>query len=204
MDAGVLAIPMEHQIPAGALGPKPVQFEVRAHLVPYQTGLILVDTGMDPTGHALDTTLSGSGGSWSDVSHLVITHAHPDHVGALEHVRRAAPGIRVLSHPLERVTGAAPIVDGDVVGPLRAVATPGHTAGHLSLIDDSSGVLLVGDCLGSVDQALVRAPAQFTADPQQAEQTLHLLLSMRGTRMLFAHGAELSQPWEALDTLLTQ
>ncbi len=91
-----------------------------------------------------------------------------------------------------------------MVGPLRVVATPGHTAGHVSLIDDSCGVLLVGDALGSVDQVLVRAPEQFTADPEQAEQSLRLLLAMRGTRMLIAHGAEVSQPWEALDTLLTQ
>ncbi|MFN8029072.1 MAG: MBL fold metallo-hydrolase [Dermatophilaceae bacterium] len=204
MDAGVVAVNMEHLIPAGALGPEPVQFEVRAYLVPHDTGLVLVDTGMDPTGRDLDAALARSGASWSDVSHLVITHAHPDHIGAVGHVRRAAPGAHVLAHPLEAIADTAPVVEGDVMGPLRALGTPGHTAGHLSLIDDSTGVLLVGDALGSMNNVLVRAPEQFTTDTEQAEQSLHRLLSVRGTRMLFAHGDELNQPWEALDALLAK
>ncbi|MEO3938605.1 MBL fold metallo-hydrolase [Dermatophilaceae bacterium Soc4.6] len=202
MDGGVIEIPMEHVVPAGALGPEPVRLEVRAHLSPHETGLVLVDTGMDPSGRDLDAALARSGASWSDVSHVVVTHAHPDHVGALDHVRRAAPAATVLAHPLEAVAEAQSLVDGQRVGRLRAVATPGHTAGHLSLLDEAGGVLLVGDCLGSVGAVLVRAPEQFTADARRAEQSLHLLRTFRGTRLLFSHGAELEDPWPSLDVLL--
>ena len=38
---------MEHVIPAGRLGPEPVKLDVRAYLVPHESGLVLVDTGMD-------------------------------------------------------------------------------------------------------------------------------------------------------------
>lgn len=202
MGAEIVEITMEHLLPAGALGPEPVAFEVRAYLVPHASGLVLVDTGMDPDGPALDAALARAGGSWSDVSHVVTTHSHPDHVRALDHVRRVAPGASVLGHPADGLADSRPLSHGDVVGGLRVLATPGHTPGHVSLLDEDRGVLLVGDCLGAVDGDLVRAPEQFTADHEEAERSLHRLLDVRGARMLFGHGAELDDPWEALDVLL--
>jgi glyoxylase-like metal-dependent hydrolase (beta-lactamase superfamily II) len=202
MSADVVAVPMEHLIPAGGLGPEPVKLDVRAYLVPHESGLLLVDTGMDASGQALDLALAQCGASWTDVSHVVLTHGHPDHVGALDHLRQEAPGARVLADPVEAIPGTEPLSDGALVGGLRAFATPGHTPGHLSLLDESQGVLIVGDCLGTTDGELVRAPERFTADPEQAEQSLRRLLALRGARMLFGHGPELSRPWEALDVLL--
>ena len=203
MSATIIGIPMEHVIAAGILGPDPMTVNVRAYLVPHETGLTLVDTGLDPGGDALDLALAHAGASSTDVSDVMITPAHPDHVGALDHVRVAALKARVHANPAERMAGTLPLSDGDTVNSLRALATPGHTEGHLSLIDESQAALLVGDCLGVVEGQLVRAPAQFTADGDRAEQSLHHLRSMRGARMLFAHGHELAEPWAELDFLLT-
>jgi glyoxylase-like metal-dependent hydrolase (beta-lactamase superfamily II) len=203
MSADIIEVPMELLIPAGQMGPEPVKLDIRAYLVPHDAGLVLVDTGMDPTGTALDDALSQRGASWSDVSDVVLTHGHPDHTGAVDHVRQVAAGASVLASPMEAMAGTEPLPEGAVVGTLRAVATPGHTAGHLSLLDESRGVLLVGDCLGSMNGELVRAPERFTADLEQAEQSLHRLRDFRGARMLFAHGPEVSRPWDALDALLT-
>jgi glyoxylase-like metal-dependent hydrolase (beta-lactamase superfamily II) len=202
MSATIRAVVMEHRIPAGALGPEPVTLDVRAYLVTHATGVILVDTGMDASGHALDAALGEAGAAWSDVSHVLITHAHRDHVGALDHVRQAAPAAAVMASPMEGLPGLHPLADRDLIGPLRVFASPGHTPGHLSLVDEEQGVLLVGDCVGVVAGRLVRAPERFTADPDVAEQTLHSLLVWRGTRMLFAHGPELDSPWDELETLL--
>jgi glyoxylase-like metal-dependent hydrolase (beta-lactamase superfamily II) len=91
MPAGIHTIAMEHEIPVGALGPEPVTLDVRAYLVSHASGVILVDTGMDPHGHDLERALGQVGAAWSDISHLVITHEHPDHVGALVHVRPVIP-----------------------------------------------------------------------------------------------------------------
>ena len=200
----IISIPMEHEIPAGAMGPAPVRLDVRAYLVPHATGLVLVDTGMDAAGDAIDTALAGAGASWSDVSDVVLTHAHPDHVGALDHVKASAPNITVHAHPSERLPGASAsaVEDGSRVGTLRVFATPGHTAGHISLIDNDRGALLIGDCLGVVDGQLVRAPDLFTADPETAERSLERLRELRGSRMLFAHGPEMASPWAALDLML--
>ena len=202
MSATIRAVVMEHRIPAGALGPEPVTLDVRAYLVTYASGVILVDTGMDASGDALDAALGEAGAAWSDVSHVLISHAHRDHVGALDHVRQAAPAAAVMASPVEGLAGLLPLADRDVIGPLRVVASPGHTPGHLSLVDEEQGVLLVGDCVGVVAGRLVRAPERFTADPGVAEQTLRSLLVWRGARMLFAHGPELASPWDELETLL--
>src|SRR5215471_9344365 len=68
---------MELHLPAGALGPGPVTLDVRAYLVSHATGVVLVDTGMDAGGPSLDAALIEVGASWSDVSHVLISHAHP-------------------------------------------------------------------------------------------------------------------------------
>jgi glyoxylase-like metal-dependent hydrolase (beta-lactamase superfamily II) len=202
MSATIISIPMEHVLPAGVLGPNPMAVNVRAHLVPHETGLTLVDTGLDPSGQALDQALAEAGASWADVSEVVITHAHPDHIGALGHVRTSAPHVRIFANPAEGLGDTQPLSDGETIGSLRAFATPGHTAGHQSLVDESSGAVLIGDCLGVMDGQLGRAPEQFTADAEQAERSLHGLRSLRGARMLFAHGPEIDRPWDELDALL--
>lgn len=198
----IVGITMEETVPAGPLGPSPVTIDIRAYLVPYAAGLVLVDTGMDPTGSALDAALRGADANWSDVSHIVLTHGHADHTGGLNHARTVAPSSVVHASPLEAISGAEPLIDGQTVGSLTAFATPGHTPGHVSLYDATRGILLVGDCLGVAEGKLVRAPAQFTADSALAEKSLHRLLELRGARMLFSHGPELRRPWEALDDLL--
>jgi hypothetical protein len=63
----IRAIVMGHRIPAGALGPEPVQLDVRAYLVAHASGVILVDTGMDAGGLALDAALGEAGAAWHDV-----------------------------------------------------------------------------------------------------------------------------------------
>jgi glyoxylase-like metal-dependent hydrolase (beta-lactamase superfamily II) len=204
MAADIIGIAMEQHFPAGMLGPKALTLDIRAYLVPHDAGLVLVDTGMDQSGQAIDTALADAGADWSDISHIVLTNGHPDHTGALNHVRTSAPGAKVFASALEQIDGTDPLSDGDIVGGLTAFATPGHTSGHLSLIDVDRGVVLVGDCLGVVNGELGRAPARFTSDAMQAELSLHRLLDLRGSRMLFAHGPEISRPWEALDQLLVE
>jgi glyoxylase-like metal-dependent hydrolase (beta-lactamase superfamily II) len=193
-------IVMPLTLPPGLAGPDAVTLDVRAFLVSTGDGVVLVDTGMDPGGASLDAGLAQLGAAWSDVRDVVITHHHPDHTGGLDHVRAHAPDAAVWAG--DPVPSARPAGEGDRIGGLRVVATPGHTEGHISLLDEQTGDLFIGDCVGTVGGRLVRAFAVFTADADEAERTLHRLAQMPGRRMLFAHGDEIADPWGELSALV--
>jgi glyoxylase-like metal-dependent hydrolase (beta-lactamase superfamily II) len=109
-------------------------------------------------------------------------------------VGRLAPGATLWGNPADGYGRAvSPLVEGDSVRGLRVLQTPGHTPGHISLVTEDSGVLLVGDAFGSQDGRLVRPPARFTADAAEAERSLRRIAGLTPTRMLLAHGAEVDQ-----------
>lgn len=196
----VIPIVMPLHMPPGIAGPDPVDADVRAFLVRDAGRVILVDTGMEADGAALDAALAEAGAKWTDVSDVVLTHHHPDHIGALDHVRAQAPKAALWSgDELPRTTQVG---DGDRVGPLRVVSTPGHTPGHICLIDDDTGDVFVGDCVGTFGGGLQQAPAVFTADAAEADRSLRRLAALDGRRMYFAHGAEIGDPWTVLAALI--
>jgi glyoxylase-like metal-dependent hydrolase (beta-lactamase superfamily II) len=98
------------------------------------------------------------------LTHVLLTHHHHDHVAELDAVLAAHPHAEVLAHPLERASIPQTTGDlhpGDVlkVGELsiRALATPGHTGGMLSLLVNDSDVF-TGDTLFKGSVGGVRAP----------------------------------------------
>jgi glyoxylase-like metal-dependent hydrolase (beta-lactamase superfamily II) len=98
-------------------------------------------------------------------THVLLTHHHHDHVDELSELTSRWPDLEVLSHPDERVDG----VTGDLrpddvvrVGDLevRALHTPGHTKGMLSLLVE--GNVFTGDTLFKNSVGGVRAPGHTT------------------------------------------
>ena len=102
------------------------------------------------------------------LTHVLLTHHHHDHVAELDAVLEAHPGTPVLIHPLERdlVAGATGTMEpGEAIesGALRIepLHTPGHTAGMLSLLVDGVDVF-TGDTLFKGSVGGVRAPGHTT------------------------------------------
>jgi hydroxyacylglutathione hydrolase len=96
-----------------------------------------------------------------NVTHILLTHHHGDHVAELGTALERWPDATVLSHPEERVPGTTgELNDGDElqIGGLtvRALHTPGHTAGMLALVAD--GNVFTGDTLFKGSVGGVRAP----------------------------------------------
>jgi glyoxylase-like metal-dependent hydrolase (beta-lactamase superfamily II) len=92
-----------------------------------------------------------------DVTHLLLTHHHHDHVCAIDDVKSRFPKIIVLAHPDEPIEGARrfqPLRIGDVL--VEAIHTPGHTAGMLNFTVD--GHVFTGDTLFKNSIGGVRAP----------------------------------------------
>jgi glyoxylase-like metal-dependent hydrolase (beta-lactamase superfamily II) len=61
-----------------------IRLDIDALLIRTPDHLILVDTGYGPAGHGVvRESLSSAGVSADDITDILITHAHPDHVGGL-------------------------------------------------------------------------------------------------------------------------
>ena len=99
-----------------------------------------------------------------DVTHVLLTHHHHDHVAELDALKRRWPEAEVLIHPAERdrVPGATgelqPEQELEIGGlRVRPLHTPGHTAGMLSLLVGDTDVF-TGDTLFKGSVGGVRAP----------------------------------------------
>lgn len=134
------------EVRARAVGPWPMN--AYALVCPSSGASALVDPGADP--EALLDLLAGTSPAC-----IILTHTHPDHVGALAELR-ARLGVPLLAHAgphhndlhleLDRTLG-----HGDELalgaGRLRVYATPGHCADQICLQDPGGEAILVGDTL---------------------------------------------------------
>jgi glyoxylase-like metal-dependent hydrolase (beta-lactamase superfamily II) len=84
--------------------------------------------------------------------------------------------------------------DGDVLdlpGALRAVHTPGHTAGHCALLAEGAGVLFAGDALATMSllsEATGPQFASFNEDPGRARDSLSRLEGLPARAVAVGHG----------------
>jgi glyoxylase-like metal-dependent hydrolase (beta-lactamase superfamily II) len=198
----------EMQIPAGMMGPEPISIDTRCFLIPHAGGVTLVDAGPPGTAPSIQQGLDRLGAGWSDLSDIVLTHSHFDHAGGLAEVVALAPDavVRAGAGDVEEIRGsgvdAGPLNEGDRVHDLEILETPGHTPGHICVLDATDSLLLIGDAVGNDRGTLSFGPPAFTSDPQQARASLERIQVMAMPRLLFGHGPEVDDPNAAIGRLL--
>jgi N-acyl homoserine lactone hydrolase len=162
-----------------------------------------------PAGQELPAAMAAAGLNLDDVSEVILTHAHGDHIDGLVHVR--APVLineaelefvhspmsrimrRVLRQPLPPGFAPQPIALDDgpfgafarsrtisADGRIVAVATRGHTPGHISVIcTDDAGrhVMLAGDATDTLEQLHARRADAIAPDPEAHRATLATILA---------------------------
>jgi glyoxylase-like metal-dependent hydrolase (beta-lactamase superfamily II) len=74
---------------------------------------------------------------------IALTHDHPDHAELAVRLRDAAGGVPVGAAAFERAD--VRLADGDRLGPLQAIAVPGHAPDHLAFV--AGGACFTGDAV---------------------------------------------------------
>lgn len=126
---------------------------------------------------------------------IALTHDHGDHAGATAAVRDATGGVAVHA---SRWEGAdVRVGEGDEIGPLRAVATPGHATDHLAFV--------VGDVCFTGDAVLAHSSVFVAPDPGALRGYLAALRRLRAMDLALlctGHGPPVTDPAVLLDRYL--
>ncbi|MFL5670861.1 MAG: MBL fold metallo-hydrolase [Chloroflexota bacterium] len=154
---------------------------------------VVVDTGVAGSDDEIKAALADIGLAWSDVGHVILTHKHGDHAGSLVPVLTAATAATGYAGAEDLPAIVAPrpltaLADGAMVAGLRIIATPGHTKGHISVLDETNGILVAGDALGTVGGTLAGSNPQFTEDAAAAKATVIKLGDLHFETLLVGHG----------------
>ena len=156
------------------------------YLAVYEEGAAVIDAATTPS-DAEDYILPALHrlGVVPDVRWLLLTHTHGDHAGGLARLSELLPRARVgFFAPVEGVASAI-LVDGEVLlGGLRAVHLPGHTADAVGYLDMASGTLLSGDCLQLDGVDIYRSGI---GDPVSYRDSVEKLRGMDIRRIVAAH-----------------
>jgi glyoxylase-like metal-dependent hydrolase (beta-lactamase superfamily II) len=80
-----------------------------------------------------------------------------------------------------------PLFDGDLVNGVQTITTPGHTPGHISMLDPEVG-LFAGDALNGADGTVVGPNPQVTPDLEEAFDSVRKLATFNYAAAFFGHG----------------
>lgn len=153
---------------------------------------------------------------------IALTHGHPDHQGAAAFLTQAfrcplacheadraavegrtrmtppARGVQFLSNllagprcPVDRV-----LREGDDVGGLRVVETPGHTMGHIIFFRESDGLSIAGDLASNINVFTLRPglrepPWFFSENVEMNRRSIRKLVELNPSVVCFSHGPPL-------------
>jgi glyoxylase-like metal-dependent hydrolase (beta-lactamase superfamily II) len=202
---------------------------VNCFLVREDDGLTLVDTGIAGSASGIREAAKSLGGP---ICRIVLTHAHIDHVGSLDTLAREYPriefavgqresrllrkdstldagesGKKLLGFPGVKLRPTILLGDGDRIGSLQSIFSPGHTPGHMSYLDVRDGSLIAGDAFTTQTGVLAAGtfkllfpfPALFSWNREVAAESARKLRSFKPARLAVGHGKAIESPLAAMD-----
>ncbi|MGH2865831.1 MAG: MBL fold metallo-hydrolase [Solirubrobacteraceae bacterium] len=181
---------------------------VNCYLVNEDDGLTLVDTMIPRSAKLIQAAAARLG---APIMRIALTHAHADHIGSLDALHALLPEAEVLissrdarlldkdlkldpDEPQTKLRGGFPgattkptrtFEEGELVGSLQVIATPGHTPGHASFLDARSNTLICGDAFSTLGGVATTAKLNWKF-PLPATATWHKPTELESARKLLA------------------
>lgn len=211
-------------------------FPVNCYFVEEENELTLIDAALPYSAKSIIKAAEKIG---KPITRIIITHSHNDHIGALDTLKELLPYSKVYFSsrdalllegnssllPNEKNTpirGGLPkniktkpdvlLEEGDRVGSLEVIATPGHTPGSISLFDTRNKSLIAGDALVTRGKLIVSGmlnplfpfPALATWDKETALKSAKKLSNLNPSLLAVGHGKMLKQPQERLNIAIAE
>ena len=207
---------------------------VNVYLVTDEDGFTLIDTAMESCARSIVQVARQFG---QPIVRILLTHAHADHSGGLDALHTLVPEAEFImpardarfltgdmsldpGEPTAKLRGgwvirktppARLLHEGDRVGSLEVIATPGHTPGHCSFLDLRDGTLIAGDAFQTMGGVAVSGtfkplfPLVYYATWHKglALESARKLRTLEPSRMAVGHGRLLKQPLAAMDRAIS-
>jgi len=180
-------------------GPPELQWQrvvlgnVSAYVLARGDEVSIVDTGRSGSTTQIEQALTTLGADWSHVGRVILTHLHSDHTGGLPGILDLAGSATVYAgradaDAIDAEREVQPLDDGDEVFGMQVIATPGHTPGHIAVLDPTAGFLVAGDALNESGGMVLGPNPSFSSDIALANASVQRLADRSYETVVFGHG----------------